>query len=64
MDFGIHRGFWNESPTDTKGQLKFWGSQKLYMAFDCAGVSATNPHVQGSTVFLSLNFNKGSAQNH
>ena len=33
MDFGINGGSWKQPPSNTEKQLKFWGSQKLYVDF-------------------------------
>lgn len=44
---------WNPSPVDTKGRLRFWGSQKLYVDFLLCGGWHPNPCVvQGSTVHI------------
>lgn len=40
MDFDIHQGFWNQSSTDTDGQLRFWGVKGYLQIFDCMSVGA------------------------
>lgn len=55
MEFGVRRGSWNQSPTDTEGRLSFPGVKSYIRIFDWAGVGATNPHVVlGSTVLLKI----------
>lgn len=43
-EFWYPQGSWKQSPTDTEGQLKFGGSQKLHRDFQLPSV------VRGSTV--------------
>lgn len=49
-------GFWYpqevQSPTDTKGQLKFWGNQIKCRVLTVQVVSTPNPLIQGPTVFM------------
>lgn len=57
MDFCIHREVLEPiSPMDTKGQLKFWGSQKLHADFwlQGVGVGASNVAFQESIVLSAF----------
>lgn len=59
MNFGICGSSWNQSLSNTEGQLKFWESQKLYTDFNCAGVSAPNfTVVQGQLHFFFFFYNE------
>lgn len=46
---------WNQSPMDTKGQLKLEGVKIYPLIFDSSAVYTSNPHVvQGSTISVHL----------
>ena len=55
--FSCHRGSLTQSPMDTKGQLKFWGSQIKYRFLTVQVVNTTKPLNPGSTVFMPCHLN-------
>lgn len=55
VDFGIHRGSWEQSLVHTQAQLSFCGVKRYTLVFNCMGIGTPNLYiVQGSTIFWSF----------